>query len=267
MRFLIIVCALLVVGCSQESGLKESEQKIESAKAEKNISQGLQHLLPPSALPIAPIINVYTAKHAGEETHCSKPKDWKEWGAFSVCRSLEWIDAERIIAIWTVILGIATAALFIATRGLVKGADKTARYQLRAYMSVLNDGTCFDPTNRKVKIFMTNYGQTPALDASMRVCILDHAPDTDVELDDSKCGDPVVGPQWVQPHQKFGKIVGQKDADQDFFIYGFVDYKDIFGGKWRARFAYSHEAMRIFSGDDRWIAHKSHNDEQDRKRA
>ncbi len=48
-------------------------------------------------------MNVYTGKPAGEEGHCASPKDWKEWGAFAWCRSLDWIDAERVIAVFTVI--------------------------------------------------------------------------------------------------------------------------------------------------------------------
>src|SRR6185369_16943599 len=92
-----------------------TETKAEAAQADK--SGSLQHLLPPSGAPVAPVINAYSGKHVGEVSHCVRPKDWKdwkdwqewkEWGWFSLCRAWEWADAERVTAVWTVILGIAT---------------------------------------------------------------------------------------------------------------------------------------------------------------
>jgi len=44
-------------------------------------------------------------------------------------------NAESIIALFTVILGIATWFLWRATKRLVEGAEDTAQRQLRAYVS------------------------------------------------------------------------------------------------------------------------------------
>jgi hypothetical protein len=139
LRILAGVFALIAfasISLSQPSGPRESEHKTDTAASNDDKSSDLRHLLPPSPQSQPPIINVYTNKHANEESKCTDPKDWKEWVSFAWCRSLEWIDPERIIAIWTVILGVATAFLWSATKRLVKGAEDTARKQLRAYIGV-----------------------------------------------------------------------------------------------------------------------------------
>src|ERR1035437_9225749 len=50
----------------------------------------------------------------------------------------EWLHrhGEGVIALFTIILGIATWLLWRSTKKLVEGADATARHQLRAYVSV-----------------------------------------------------------------------------------------------------------------------------------
>jgi hypothetical protein len=149
MRWLFVVSALLIAGAalSQESRAQETEHKTETSEANQLSSHSLQHLLPPSPVAVIPVVNIYTGKHAGEESHCAQPKDWKEWGAFSWCRSLEWIDAERVIAIWTVVLGVATFFLYLATRKLVQDAKQSADRQnaetriiQRAYLTAVPHG-------------------------------------------------------------------------------------------------------------------------------
>jgi hypothetical protein len=81
------------------------------------------------------------------------------------------IDSNRdsIIALFTVILGIATWALWKATKNLVVGAEVTARHQLRAYISY--EGGAFEfadavsqVQNRTAhcRFIIINFGQTPA---------------------------------------------------------------------------------------------------------
>jgi hypothetical protein len=83
----------------------------------------------------APVINVYAGKHAGEVSECTSGKDWKEWGAFAWCRTWEWVDAARVIAIFTAILGLATWKLWRSTSNLVIGADEIAKRKMRAYVT------------------------------------------------------------------------------------------------------------------------------------
>src|SRR5258708_24055616 len=52
----------------------------------------------------------------------------------------EWLHkhGEGVIALFTVILGIATWLLWRATKKLVEGADATAEHQLRAYVHIVS---------------------------------------------------------------------------------------------------------------------------------
>jgi hypothetical protein len=159
----------------EQSSPREGERKAEAAQNSNQGSEGSQSRPPPApASAPAPIINIYTKKHSDEPSHCAESKDWKEWGSFAWCRSLEWIDAERVIAIWTVVLGIATCILGIATvrlwratDRLVEGAEKTAERQLRAYITakeaaVVREGD----TNFRIYLKFLNTGQTPAYNFS-----------------------------------------------------------------------------------------------------
>jgi hypothetical protein len=167
---------------SQEPSPGESEGKTESAQADQQNRSNLQQSPIPFASwfgqPSPPIVNVYTGKHAGEKSECSQPEDWKEWASYSWCRGLEWINAERVIAIFTAILGMATWFLWRATRDLVRGAEETAERQLRAHVFI--DGGSIQIITRdrrrvhpelpnpqmplyiQVHTVIKNYGQTPA---------------------------------------------------------------------------------------------------------
>lgn len=111
LRALIVLLLLCCSARSEEGGPRESKSKTETAQAGNQHGDAPQQITVPANSFSPTIINIYAGKHAGEEGSCTQPKDWKEWGSFAWCRSLEWIDAERIIAIWTVILGIATCIL------------------------------------------------------------------------------------------------------------------------------------------------------------
>ena len=68
-----------------------------------------------------------------------------------------------IIALFTVILGFATWALWGATRNLVKGADETAQHQLRGYLGIENTSlNLFPPNNESFSVVtIKNFGRTP----------------------------------------------------------------------------------------------------------
>jgi hypothetical protein len=152
---------------SEESSPRPSERKTEATQTDnKNSGNPQQTSAPATPIP-APVINVYTAKHAGEESQCAQPKDWKEWPAFSWCKADVWLDAERIIAIFTVILGIATWLLWRATADLVRGAEEASQRQLRAYLSVtpFKVFNWVNPPNAVgINFVVKNHGQTPALE-------------------------------------------------------------------------------------------------------
>src|SRR5258706_6905725 len=69
------------------------------------------------------------------------------------------------IAAFTVILAFATAFLWGATRQLVKGADDTAKRQLRAYVFVdsVNVANVVEGSGPpESRVIIKNFGQTPA---------------------------------------------------------------------------------------------------------
>jgi hypothetical protein len=156
---------------SEEGSPREPESKAEAAQGDNQHGSTPKQITVPANSSGPTVININTGKHANEESHCARPKHWKEWGSFAWCSSLEWIDAERIIAAFTVVLGIATGILGIATwklwratDALVTGADKTAERQLRAYVSIEPVGLQDFVADRRPRVtfIVKNIGQTPA---------------------------------------------------------------------------------------------------------
>ncbi|MCC7259450.1 MAG: hypothetical protein IT567_00285 [Alphaproteobacteria bacterium] len=74
------------------------------------------------------------------------------------------LNAEEIIAVFTVIIGVATVFLWKATRDLVKGAEITSERQLRAYVSIQPIGIFNFGEVQPIEITYSlhNAGQTPA---------------------------------------------------------------------------------------------------------
>ena len=130
LRLLVLLILITTPAVSEESGPREAEHKAEITQSGNQNGIAPQQIPAPfpfwfSAQPAPPIVNVITGKHA--EGDCTQPKNWKEWGSFAWCRSVDWLDAEKTIAIFTVILGIATGFLWWATRNLVNDARETSR--------------------------------------------------------------------------------------------------------------------------------------------
>ena len=75
-------------------------------------------------------------------------------------------NADPIIAAFTIILSLATIALWFATRRLVKGAEETGRRQLRAYVSFSNPKPIVTALvagqHPMIEHYVHNHGQTPA---------------------------------------------------------------------------------------------------------
>jgi hypothetical protein len=164
-RLLLMLLLVTTPAISEESSPRPAKPETEGPQTNEKNRASQQQSAAPSTPVSAPIINVYTAKHAGEESQCTQPKNWKEWGSFSICRSFEWLDAEKTIAIFTVILGIATWLLWRATDRLVRGAENASQQQLRAYVSLTPiEISSSDREERFAQITSTvkNHGQTPA---------------------------------------------------------------------------------------------------------
>src|ERR1700723_2897408 len=94
---------------SENSGPREPENKTETTSHGNPTNEPVQE----SSTPLhfwserfRPIINIYTAKHPDEESKCPAAKNWKEWGSFAWCRTVEWADTDRIIAVFTIVLAL-----------------------------------------------------------------------------------------------------------------------------------------------------------------
>lgn len=77
------------------------------------------------------------------------------------------------IALFTVTLGLATIFLSRATRDLVRGAENTAKRQLRAYVSVANAEVRKFGTSEPLQAYLLvkNSGQTPAYKLMNQIAI------------------------------------------------------------------------------------------------
>ena len=189
-------------------------------------------------------------------------------------------DPNRVIAIFTIILALSTIALWRSTRNLwrvtdatLQHAKDTAQRELRAYIGHEPMGAHFESTgftvvnnvpvsgNQKggVKYFEKNFGQTPATDVTMHVCII---PGSDPPLTFDGPFEQIPVMPTVAPGQNIGKVIDPTwKREQSFFLYGYIDYSDVFGNEYRRRFAFGHDPERMKRGNDEWIAHSEHNDE------
>lgn len=264
---------------SEESNPSPSENKTEPT--ETNSGNLKQSSAPAASIP-APVINVYTAKHAGEESHCSRPKDWKEWPAFSWCEVNGWLDAERVIAVFTVVLGIATWLLWRATDRLVEGADQTARRQLRAYISV-TPKKVFNWKHEKYRVGVgfdiENHGQTIGFEIchSFSMAILDFPladgfvfPETARQYDQNNSLFPrAILPVrlWHDTALAPAETQDVESASKAFFTWGVMTYRDSFGKERSTNFCFSFggpdfaNVMKGIAGAEwNWELHPGHND-------
>jgi hypothetical protein len=271
LRVLAVLLMFYGTAHSEEGGPRKSKDKAGTTQTKNQSSKIAQQPSAPTSLPLPPIINVYTAKHAGEESHCAQPKDWKEWGSFTWCRSVEWIDAERIIAIWTVVLGVATCILGIATwrlwnatDRLVTSAENTTERQLRAYLSIVPAKLqSVSPTEKLHFTFsQTNMGNTPAYATKQRGVIrfIDHPLPNNFPFPDLP--EPIGSTLGQAPRlEVHGHIIADENFTQDqlievmqgqvvgkrLYVFGQTEYIDAFKRPHWHRFCFSfpgwHEAV------------------------
>jgi hypothetical protein len=145
---MVLLCLAGSLCLSEENGSpRETQDKTNGPQGNNQPNNATPSPSPPPNITFSPIIiNVPATKKGEEQSQCTAPENWKEWGAFAWCRTWEWLDAEKIIAIFTVILGMATGFLWLATKNLVIGAEDTAERQLRAYVSISPSGVVLAPT-------------------------------------------------------------------------------------------------------------------------
>jgi len=172
-----------------------------------------------------------------------------------------------VIAAFTIVLGIATAFLWKATRDLVKGADANAERQLRAYVVI---DTCqavagprpgdFGEEKQRLAagsyaIAIVNYkntGQTPAYDvridgeAELRPWPLEEAELTPSHptTEDSQAVLGRDGSREVHVKElSLAPLIAPRMEELEqgrraFVVWGRITYRDIFGKNWHTDFRY-----------------------------
>jgi hypothetical protein len=158
-------------------------------------------------------------------------------------------NAEAIIALFTVILGIATWLLWRATKKLVEGADATAKRQLRAYVHVSE--AKFSDFGFPSGVYMVNYtntGQTPAHDvySSIAIKFTKFPLSEDLEVVGNGTKGIVTIGRDGEGHARIEAprgLTGEeyaavRDGKNAVFDFGVISYRDVFGDKWTTDYRY-----------------------------
>ena len=216
-------------------------------------------------------------------------------GAWSDFRSLfdEW-DSERTIAVFTVLLFVATFLLWKATRDLVRSAEKTAERQMRAYLGiekievspsaymnpiVIKDRTIPGITaDNTLKISVKNFGQTPAKSvivfAHFAHCPIGHRLGENIFIGTEKWDHQIaeantrtsISRYFLNPGQMHTTNVSIWDntlwshAYQNIitlYVHGRIYFVDAFNVNRRITFCYSWEPSRGLT----FTPHECYNDE------
>lgn len=144
----------------------------------------------------------------------------------------------------TFLLFVATLALWLATRRLVRSAEKTAERQLRAYVSI--DGAAImnvaSGQTPKAVIDFKNFGQTPAYNVTHWQVItkpqIFHQSDDPFRLPpaDLYRSNAIIGPtsgmkmcSTANRHLTDEEFTGLADGTLAMYVFGEIRYRDAFG--------------------------------------
>ena len=151
-----------------------------------------------------------------------------------------------------------TFLLWWSTRDLVKGAEKSSRKQLRAYLTVVIGGAAFQERRQGIPDLkfeaiplIVNTGQTPAYNVRFRINADILTPGFPkgfmFPLSDEIMGGSVIGPnQTANMSATIKDFIGDKEVDDVKYmisgqrglnVWGVVTYIDIFGHEWETQFA------------------------------
>lgn len=157
------------------------------------------------------------------------------------------------VATFTGLLFFATAALWWSTRRLVKGADMTAKKELRAYLGVSGEVSFITPNHIRASVELLNTGKTPAhnvtyfIDGAIRI-------PTENKIFEEGIQDPRKAPLVPGATRTLGyEFPNVSDVDMEslrkdekvIFIWGSVKYVDIFGETQLLSFRYRNTAKRL----------------------
>jgi hypothetical protein len=164
---------------------------------------------------------------------------------------LHWIPKELtdiVLAIFTILLAVFTFLLWWTTRALVKSSELTAQRQLRAYLQVVKAQVVLrgDPV---IQIEVHNSGQTPAYGIAVPsgVELSENPRKTDPALtnEDADARAIVGGGETFSIEISYTKgrlnrheVQGIEEGRLGIYIWGIINYTDIFETKRFTRFSY-----------------------------
>lgn len=151
---------------------------------------------------------------------------------------------DEILVAFTVILAFSTIFLWVATRDLVSGADKTAERQLRAYVNIIRGA--IQPHQQPngiptvtAQVTLKNSGQTPAYEHRTWIGIRVEEPESfTFEFPEliADLASSIIGPT-IESDMTIGFVIGQEnlqavlDGKKRLFVWGLVEYRDAFNHK------------------------------------
>lgn len=142
-----------------------------------------------------------------------------------------------------------------AAANTVKEMRSEATRHLRAYVTIDVDSPHYGKDGLRVRI--RNHGVTP----SNKTCIWTNIANslTHKEFAYQDVNSPVLQNYLVAPKQHCTVNVVPRvarEAPETFFVYGHIDYTDIFGDRWRVDFCHEHQVSGGF------FPHPEHNHEK-----
>ena len=156
---------------------------------------------------------------------------------------------EETLVVFTVVLAFSTIFLWVATRDLVKSAERTSRQQLRAYVTA-NSGDFTTKSGFVASVIVKNVGQTPAYNLTVisTTRVLAHPLPKRFNFkirDEENPSSMTLGRDEAARHPSpLKEVITQTDFDNFAFptganrlyTYGTITYDDIFRKRHRTHF-------------------------------
>jgi hypothetical protein len=165
---------------------------------------------------------------------------------------------DTLLCGFTAVLAIATIGIGYATYLLWEGEEKTAAYQLRAYV-LMDTGQISDLNNSpfKVSLCLKNSGMTPAFNVDFYQAVVIKEYPLETELMNPKAIGPTSNTA-VAPGKNMcdtfnsnitltpERISAIKDGKATIYVYGSITYKDIYKETHSTSYRYNY----IYNQDD-----------------
>lgn len=145
------------------------------------------------------------------------------------------------LAFLTLVLAIGTLFLWLATRRLVRGSEKTAERQLRAYVFPFHNKIEKFDTSPLVNVGFKNSGQTPAYDVTVWTVVgiaaypFANKPEQPINIQKSQKSGHIGPGAEMHTICKLGRSVTTSETTAvtagtaALYVYGELTYQDAFG--------------------------------------